>query len=78
VYHLWPEAGYLSYHVELNEERYLRYNDSTYMVSVAKWLRRQVVALEIEGSNPSVHPRLKFKPGEGVLFPLLLRLYSDG
>ncbi len=26
------------------------------MVSVAQWLRRQVVALEIEGSNPSVHP----------------------
>ena len=26
------------------------------MVSVAKWLRRQVVALEIEGSNPFAHP----------------------
>ena len=26
------------------------------MVGVAEWLRRQVVALEIEGSNPSVHP----------------------
>ena len=26
------------------------------MVGVAKWLRRQVVALEIEGSNPSAHP----------------------
>jgi hypothetical protein len=26
------------------------------MVSVAQRLRRQVVALEIEGSNPSVHP----------------------
>ena len=25
-------------------------------VSVAKWLRRQVVALEIEGSNPFAHP----------------------
>ena len=27
-------------------------------VGVAEWLRRQVVALEIEGSNPSVHPTL--------------------
>ena len=26
------------------------------VVSVAKWLRRQVVALEIEGSNPFAHP----------------------
>ena len=26
------------------------------VVGVAKWLRRQVVALEIEGSNPSAHP----------------------
>ena len=26
------------------------------VVGVAKRLRRQVVALEIEGSNPSVHP----------------------
>ena len=26
------------------------------MVGVAQWLRRQVVALEIEGSNPSTHP----------------------
>ena len=26
------------------------------MVSVAQWLRRQVVALEIVGSNPTVHP----------------------
>jgi hypothetical protein len=26
------------------------------VVGVAEWLRRQVVALEIEGSNPSVHP----------------------
>ena len=26
------------------------------MVSVVKWLRRQVVALEIEGSNPFAHP----------------------
>jgi hypothetical protein len=26
------------------------------VVSVAQRLRRQVVALEIEGSNPSVHP----------------------
>ncbi len=26
------------------------------MVSVAKRLRRQVVALEIEGSNPFAHP----------------------
>jgi hypothetical protein len=60
--------------MELNEERYLRYNDSTYMVSVAKWLRRQVVALEIEGSNPSVHPTIKIHPGEGALFPCLLRL----
>ena len=28
------------------------------MVSVAEWLRRQVVALENEGSNPSTHPTL--------------------
>lgn len=28
------------------------------MVSVAKRLRRQVVALEIEGSNPFTHPTL--------------------
>ena len=27
-----------------------------FMVSVAQWLRRQVVALEIVGSNPTVHP----------------------
>ena len=27
-------------------------------VSVAQWLRRQVVALEIVGSNPTVHPYL--------------------
>jgi hypothetical protein len=26
------------------------------VVGVAEWLRRQVVALEIEGSNPSAHP----------------------
>ena len=26
------------------------------VVSVAQWLRRQVVALEIVGSNPTVHP----------------------
>ena len=26
------------------------------MVGVAQWLRRQVVALEIEGSNPFTHP----------------------
>ncbi len=25
-------------------------------MSVAEWLRRQVVALEIVGSNPTVHP----------------------
>jgi hypothetical protein len=25
-------------------------------VGVAEWSRRQIVALEIEGSNPSVHP----------------------
>ena len=25
-------------------------------MSVAQWLRRQVVALEIEGSTPSTHP----------------------
>ena len=28
------------------------------LVGVAERLRRQVVALEIEGSNPSVHPIL--------------------
>lgn len=28
------------------------------VVSVAQWLRRQVVALEIVGSNPTVHPNL--------------------
>jgi hypothetical protein len=28
------------------------------MVSVAQWLRRQVVALEIVGSNPTVHPTI--------------------
>jgi hypothetical protein len=44
------------------------------MVSVAKWLRRQVVALEIVGSNPTVHPTIKNHPGEGALFPLRLRL----
>ena len=32
------------------------------MVGVAKWLRRQVVALEIEGSNPFAHPILLFYP----------------
>ena len=26
------------------------------VVGVAEWLRRQVVALEVEGSNPSAHP----------------------
>jgi hypothetical protein len=46
----------------LNDKRYIRYNDSSRgMVSVAKWLRRQVVALEIEGSNPSVHPISKLR-----------------
>ena len=29
-----------------------------FVVSVAQWLRRQVVALEIVGSNPTVHPNL--------------------
>ena len=29
-------------------------------VGVAKWLRRQVVALEIEGSNPFTHPTFPF------------------
>jgi hypothetical protein len=28
------------------------------MVAVAQWLRRQVVALKIEGSIPSSHPKL--------------------
>ena len=28
----------------------------SHVVGVAERLRRQVVALEIEGSNPSVHP----------------------
>lgn len=27
------------------------------MVGVAQWLRRQVVALKIEGSIPSTHPK---------------------
>ena len=27
-----------------------------FMVSVAQWLRRQVVALESVGSNPTAHP----------------------
>ncbi len=31
------------------------------MVGVAKWLRRQVVALEIEGSNPFAHPMFYFR-----------------
>ena len=30
--------------------------DAASVVGVAERLRRQVVALEIEGSNPSVHP----------------------
>jgi hypothetical protein len=30
------------------------------VVGVAERLRRQVVALEIEGSNPSVHPILSW------------------
>ena len=32
------------------------------MVSVVKWLRRQVVALEIEGSNPFAHPTASQTP----------------
>ena len=36
------------------------------MVSVAKWLRRQVVALEIEGSNPFTHPT-KYPLGQSVI-----------
>ena len=35
-----------------------------FMVGVAEWLRRQVVALEIEGSNPSVHPTLMQPSGK--------------
>ena len=27
-----------------------------FVVGVAQWLRRQVVALEIVGSNPTAHP----------------------
>ena len=30
------------------------------MVAVAQWLRRQVVALKIEGSIPSSHPKFTF------------------
>ena len=45
------------------------------LVGVAERLRRQVVALEIEGSNPSVHPTpslLKYRPVEVPFLPPFL------
>ena len=39
------------------------------MVGVAQWLRRQVVALEIEGSTPSTHPISQVSP---LLFTTLV------
>ncbi len=43
-------------------------------VSVAEWLRRQVVALEIEGSNPFAHPSgLLWQKGAGCASKFFLR-----
>ena len=38
------------------------------MVGVVRWLERQVVALEVEGSNPFAHPNSDDYEGKLALF----------